>query len=319
MKDPLSFEYLSYHLIRALRGCSISRVIWKYPGDWRVSVTSRSGTHYSLRVTQFDALKAHAVLDSDSFIVIKAPPRDLLDHTQSMLDGCLGGTMKEHSNVLEENTYLLRFGNVSYYSEADWESLFGDKNKILYTNYGYERGYEIPVFFHDLLLYSDYVGDLVHQSNVRVFERRFKKYKGTLWKSVTGYYGAGGIGVRLDKKIPEEIREAFHELEENFVLDEDDLAELEQETLERCWKDYGVDDFTRSIEAIFDDEVTEFIPDDPDELWKAFCDASLKKREFGEPYIFENQSVYFYCDPEDLDKEVLQKYLDKWRAKTGID
>ena len=99
---------------------------------------------------------------------------------------------------------------------------------------------------------SDYSGNLVERSNYDVFRETFADHQGTEWWETPGGHGTFGILVRVDAdtRVPE-MGEFFDALSNYPVADESAHSELEMESQQTAWEDYGRDDFKRELNEIF--------------------------------------------------------------------
>lgn len=99
---------------------------------------------------------------------------------------------------------------------------------------------------------SDYSGNLVERSNYDVFHEQLADHQGVEWWETPGGHGTFGILVRVDAdaRVPE-IGEFFEGLSNYPVADEDAHSNLEMESQQAAWEDYGRNDFERELKDIF--------------------------------------------------------------------
>jgi len=129
-----------------------------------------------------------------------------------------------------------------------WTAEGGD-GKIAITLFPYANG-------------SDYSGTLVERSNYRVL----KGDEHVMRRSVLVDGGYGTFGIAYLGAPTRRIRELCKSLDGYPLLDESDHSDLEMETEQEAWSDWGRADFKRELVEAFDDTATDGTEVLPDEL-----------------------------------------------------
>lgn len=143
---------------------------------------------------------------------------------------------------------------------------------------------------------SDYSGCLVEQSNFRVLQKAYP------WLvEIYGSHGTFGLGY-LGKRANQNPRllESLDSLALYPLADEDDHSELEHETADEAWVEYGRDDFKSALVKYFDElyapdehDLDEIDSERIDNLW---YDCTERFRG-GEAYLNEQgDSIHFPID-----------------------
>jgi hypothetical protein len=213
-------------------------------------------------------------------------------------------------------------------------------------------GKEINFVSCDYLVYSDYSGDDVERSNVRILQEDFKDYiegfsystwkdqgeneysrEGTYdnkgnrfhWefkpltveedtKAVEIYFDYGGIQLWIREDIDKE-EEIMDRLEDYPCLDEEDLSSLELELEEEAF----IDGYENDIESyIWTNDLFEGIEFQTDVLMKAYYQAKERENVYGHVVTGGN----YYIDIErlfpvivDILREGLKKVLEEETSK----
>lgn len=171
---------------------------------------------------------------------------------------------------------------------------------------GKYRAGGLPLTIIEYATGSDYSGNLVEASNARVLHEQFP-WLVTIYGG-HGTFGLGYLGKR-ENQNPELIA-ALDALEQYPLADEGDHSELERETVDAAWEDYGRDDFRRALVEYFDAAYTpathdlDACPDETiDTLW---CDCT-ERLCGGEEYVNESGDVIHFPV-----RDVAEKITRNW-------
>jgi len=152
---------------------------------------------------------------------------------------------------------------------------------------------------------SDYSGNLVERSNYDVFRETFGDHIGVEWWETPGGHGTFGILCRVDadERVPE-MGEFFDALENHPVADESAHSELEMESQQAAWEEYGRNDFDRELSGLF--SLDGFEESEPSTLSNFYWQIG------GELYSCypENEQGNSWYFPDNAIVEALTKFIE---------
>lgn len=173
------------------------------------------------------------------------------------------------------------------------DSVHKEEKRVYLGGYTYET--EILYTF-DNTVSGDYVnGGLVTLSNCLVMVRDFP----SIVQEYTGSYGYSVACVWLGdlpktSKFFEEIIECLESMENYLILDENDWSELEYETEQEDWENYGQSDFMRDLE---EEEISESLYaklEEIDDQDQGFCQAVYNQLCEDNNTLPESENISFY-------------------------
>jgi hypothetical protein len=153
-------------------------------------------------------------------------------------------------------------------------------------------------------------GAVAAEANTRAWKKEFARGEGKWWKEIYGGHGTCAIIIDL-KKVPpkrqKDVSEFLGAVESEVVVDDTELAEVENEKQDEAWSNWVGADFARGIERKWG---FEFDKIDDDKLRELF---EMRAPEANQ-YWTEESGGDMWIDPKKVAEKVTEADVERLHA-----